>query len=52
MDFGASVRKLTHGTLGFLVAAPMLVGGLAAAQDVLPKPETPFHGKIGRTAKD
>ena len=52
MDFGASVRKLTHGTLGFLVAAPMLVGGLAAAQDVLPKPEPPFHGKIGRTPKD
>src|SRR5271157_1046318 len=52
MDFGASVRKLTHGTLGFLVAAPMFVGGLAVAQDVLPKPETPFHGKIGRTAKD
>jgi arylsulfatase A-like enzyme len=52
MDFGASVRKLKHGTLGFLVAAPMFVGGLATAQDVLPKPETPFKGKIGRTVKD
>ena len=52
MDFGANVRKLKYGTLGFLVAAPMFAGGPAAAQDVLPKPETPFHGKIGRTAKD
>ena len=24
----------------------------AAAQDVLPKPEAPFKGKIGRTVKD
>jgi len=30
----------------------LLVGGAATAQDVLPRPEAPFNGKIGRTAKD
>jgi arylsulfatase len=51
MDLGARLRKLTHGALGFLVAAPLLVAGLAA-QEVLPQPQPPFQGKIGHTVKD
>jgi len=33
------------------IAAPSIATNLSA-QEVLPKPEAPFHGKIGRTAKD
>jgi arylsulfatase A-like enzyme len=51
MDLGARLRKLTHGALGFLVAAPLLVAGLAA-QEVLPQPQPPFQGKIGHTVRD
>ena len=35
-----------------VVLLGLLVGGAATAQDVLPRPEAPFNGKIGRTAKD
>ena len=34
------------------VGAGMLLGGGTSAQEVLPRPEPPFNGKIGRTYKD
>ena len=37
---------------GMVVLLGLLVGGAATAQDVLPRPEAPFKGKVGRTAKD
>src|SRR5215471_21744805 len=44
-------------TSAVLIGLPILVAVLVvatplSAQEVLPKPEPPFHGKIGRTAKD
>jgi hypothetical protein len=33
-------------------AAPASPPGSASAQDVLPKPQPPFAGRIGRTAKE
>src|SRR5262245_38629324 len=38
-------------TLTCLCAA-VVIGGAAAGQETLPRPEEPFGGKIGRTAKD
>jgi len=35
-----------------VVLLGLLVAEAATAQDVLPRPEAPFKGKIGRTAKD
>jgi len=40
---------LTGFALGFLLLA---FATTAIAQDVLPRPEPPFHGKIGRTVKE
>ena len=40
-------KRLIHG-LAFLAAA----FALSARADVLPRPEQPFHGKIGRTVKE
>lgn len=37
MDLEAAVRKPVLGSLGFLVAAPIFFGCLAAAQEVLAK---------------
>ena len=38
--------------VGRVVVLGLLVAGVASAQDVLPRPEAPFRGKVGRTAKD
>jgi arylsulfatase len=35
-----------------IVALSILCSGLARAQEVLPRPEGPFAGKIGLTYKD
>ena len=40
-------KRLIHG-LAFLATA----FALSARADVLPRPEEPFHGKIGRTVKE
>src|SRR5262249_43294514 len=42
----SSLLGATYLTLAALIITPV------AAQDVLPKPEAPFKGKIGRTVKD
>ncbi len=42
----------TLAAFGFLLAAGILFSGAASAQEVLPTPEPPFKGKIGRTYKD
>ena len=39
-------------TAGSVLAAGTLLCGAAPAQEVLPKPEQAFKGKIGRTYKD
>ena len=38
--------------IGSVLAAGTFLSGSASAQEVLPKPETPFKGHIGRTYKD
>src|SRR5215470_1115245 len=50
-------RKGRSAASAVLVGLPILVAVFvipttASAQEVLPKPAPPFHGKIGRTAKD
>lgn len=45
-------RARAWATVGSLLAAGMLFTGGASAQEVLPKPEPPFKGKIGRTYKE
>ncbi len=49
-------KKLKHVTAcaaaGSVLAFGTFFGGAASAQEVLPKPEPPFKGKIGRTYKD
>jgi arylsulfatase len=35
-----------------ILLAAVVVAAPLSAEEVLPKPEAPFHGKIGRTAKD
>ena len=37
---------------GIVLAAAVLCGGAASAQEVLPVPPAPFKGTIGRTYKD
>ena len=39
-------------TFGVILAAGMLVGAGASAQEVLPAPQAPFKGQIGLSAKD
>lgn len=39
-------------TIGSMLAAGTLLSGSASAQEVLPKPDPPFKGKIGRTYKE
>ena len=57
MREGMRRRSLLLGTTS-LVAASGLAANLQAAraqqgqESILPKPEPPFHGKIGRTVKD
>lgn len=46
----APMRPALAGTA--LAASVLLIMCGATAQEVLPKPEPPFHGKIGRTVKD
>ena len=38
--------------VGSVLAAVMVVTAVAVAQEVLPRPQPPFRGKIGRTVKD
>jgi arylsulfatase len=50
-------KRLAKTTFGIAFAACAATaaapfGGIAPAQEVLPKPEAPFKGKIGRTYKD
>ena len=44
-------RKPFHHVLA-LLAAGALTGAVVFAQEVLPRPEQPFGGKIGRTTKE
>jgi hypothetical protein len=43
-------NTMVRTTLALLLGAALALP--AGAQEVLPKPEQPFKGKIGRTAKD
>ncbi len=49
-------EKIKHLTVcsaaGSVLAVRTLLGGAASAEEVLPKPEPPFKGKIGQTYKD
>ena len=38
--------------VGSVLAAVMVITAVAVAQEVLPRPQPPFRGKIGRTVKD
>ena len=46
-----TVTSTLMGGLPLLISA-LVVATPLSAQEVLPRPEPPFHGKIGRTAKD
>ena len=51
MTYARAIRLTPLST--FLLALIAVVGASASAQEsVLPKPEPPFQGKIGRTVKD
>jgi len=43
---------MTHLTRSLAMLALLVVPALAAAQEVLPRPDQPFKGHIGRTTKD
>jgi arylsulfatase A-like enzyme len=47
------IKTLTaYAAAGSVLAVGTFIGGAAPAQEVLPRPEPPFKGKIGRTYKD
>jgi len=52
LHYGFSLLVATKRSMGGLMAALALTGAVASAQEVLPRPEQPFGGKIGRTSKE
>ena len=45
-------RAVTWGAVGPVLGAGILLSGGVLAQEVLPRPEPPFNGQIGRTYKE
>lgn len=52
MEQKAHSKAMKWAAVGSVLAAATVITTAAVAQDVLPRPEPPFRGKIGRTIKD
>jgi len=52
MEQKAHSKAIKWAAVGSVLAAATVIATAAVAQEVLPRPEPPFRGKIGRTTKD